>query len=455
MTDLPHPRHPDLETALDAARRGDRDAALGLIAGLLHERPDYYEAWVIYALLTDDRKQAVRCWQEAVRLRPADHNARRTLQALIHAASSDEPVSLDEAWVSMVGEPADQPVPPVPPVSLEAARPAPPPPLPDQPPLVTAPLQAAAPAKPGKRNNRLSVWWYQVRRDWRIFRANRLAMIGLALLMIFGLMAIIHPILLGTPIMPRGMYDPQTGFDASIQPWPYGPTRGHLLGIDSMGRDNLSVLLASTRPSFGLAISASLTMAVVATLIAVVSAYWRGPLDSVLSNLSNAMLVLPVPIVMVILGARFYAEIGTLEFGLLFGLLTGASSAAIVLRAQALMLMNRPFIEAARVSGAGPWHIITRHLIPHLMPLVLIHMMLTVAGAVIADGFIAFLGLRTDIRLNWGTMVFNAIAFTMVNPTIPWIALLAPTLSLSSFSAAFYFIARGLHDVADPRLQGR
>jgi peptide/nickel transport system permease protein len=292
--------------------------------------------------------------------------------------------------------------------------------------------------------------WRQLAEDWAVFRRNRMAMLGLGLLAVFALMALSHPILLST-VWPRGIYGAQTGYDLTMQPWPAPPRwPDHLLGVDALGRDTFSRLLAATQPSFTVAFSAALMTALVSTIFASLAAYHRGPLDAVVSNVSDALLLLPVTILMVIVGSQFYDEIGSLEFGLLYGVLAGASSATIVMRAHALTLMNRSFIEAARVSGAGAAHIILRHLVPHMLPLVAVHMMIAVVGAVVAEGFIAWLGFRTDLRVNWGTMIYDAIKWTEYRAGVAWPAIIAPTMALSLFAASFYFVARGLRDVSDP-----
>jgi peptide/nickel transport system permease protein len=314
--------------------------------------------------------------------------------------------------------------------------------------------RAKASYKPAQRLKRQWVaTWRQLRESARVFVDNRLAMAGVALILAFALMAFIHPLLLGT-VWPRGIYHPEVGYDETVAPWPAGPSPGHLLGVDAMGRDILSMLMAATRPTFVVALSAALTTAVLGTMIGAISAYFRGPLDAVLYNFSSALYLLPAPMVIAIIGARFYSQIDAVRFGLIYGLLVGGGSAAIVLRSHALTLMTRPYIEASRVAGAGAWHIITRHLVPHMLPLAVVHMMLAVVGVVVADGFIAFFGLR-HIRLNWGAMVYNSIHFLNINPKIPWPAIIAPTLALSLFAAAFYMVARGLQDVVDPRMRGR
>jgi peptide/nickel transport system permease protein len=297
----------------------------------------------------------------------------------------------------------------------------------------------------------LSLRLKKMREDWQIFSRNRLSMLGLALLLVFGLMAFIHPLLLKTLWM-KVVYDPVVGYDVNTQPWPNGPSAGHLLGVDATGRDIFSMLLAATHTTFIVAFSAAITAAVVSTFIASTSAYFRGPTDMIFSNISNSVLILPVPVMMVLLASRFWEIIGPWQFGLIYGLLAGSSSAAIVLRAHALKMMTKPFIEASRVAGGGSLHILTRHLIPHMLPLVTVHMMLIAAGAVVADGFIAFLGLRASPELNWGTMVYNSLIMSRF-AAVSWEQLLAPTLCLSLFTASMYFVARGIDDLIDPRIR--
>jgi peptide/nickel transport system permease protein len=297
----------------------------------------------------------------------------------------------------------------------------------------------------------LSLRWKKLREDWRIFSSNRLSMLGLILLFIFSLMAVIHPLLLKT-VWPKVVYDPVVGYDIYTQPWPNGPSAGHLLGVDALGRDIFSMLLAATHTTFIVAASAALTAAFISTLIASTSAYFRGPIDTFFSNISNSVLILPVPVMMVLLASRYWEIIGPWQFGLIYGLLAGASSAAIVLRAHALKMMTKPFIDAARVAGGGSLHILVRHLIPHMLPLVTVQMMLTAAGAVVADGFIAFLGLRAIPELNWGTMVYNSLIMSRYT-AVSWEQLLAPTICLSLFTASMYFVARGIDDLIDPRIR--
>jgi|GEM_PF-97206 len=307
------------------------------------------------------------------------------------------------------------------------------------------------PFKTLSRLQRLGVWVTLGRRRagdaWAVYSRNRLAVFGLALLALFILMAIAHPILLKT-VWPKRIYDPVVGHDLKIFPHPSPPSPAHLLGTDTLGRDVLSILLAATTPTLLMALTAALTTALVGTLAAAVSAYFGGLADGFISHLADLSLLAPAPLVMVVVG--FMLDISPLEFGVIYGVLAGIGGVMIVLRSHALTVMTRPFVDAARVAGAGPLHIISRHLVPHMLPLASVNMMLTVTGAVFANGFVAFLGL-SRAQLNWGSMIYDSFTYQAVNAAITWNVLIPSAMAISFFAMAFYFIARGLHDVADPR----
>ena len=286
----------------------------------------------------------------------------------------------------------------------------------------------------------------------RMFARNRLAMIGVSIIALFGLAAAAYPLLIGT-VFASGVYDPVTGYDPDlIHPSP--PVAGHWLGTDSLGRDVLSQLLEGAGPTWVLAVVAALTTALVAVLVGAVGALFRGWIDSVLARISDAFLLLPAPIFMLIIGtSELSQDFGPVAFGLVYGLITGVGAGAIVIRAQALKTLAAPFVDAARVAGCGRWRILTRHLLPHLYPLGALYMMLSVVGAIVADGFASFLG-QTGTRVNWGTMVYYGIAFPNPATGAPvWNALLPPSLALSLLAAAFYLVSMGLRSVADPRYQ--
>jgi peptide/nickel transport system permease protein len=299
---------------------------------------------------------------------------------------------------------------------------------------------------------RLIVAGRRFARNWRFFAQNRLAILGLILILFFGLMAISHPILRAT-LMQHAMYDPITGFDFNVM-HPAPPSLQHPLGTDSLGHDVLSMLLAATPQAFIIGIAAALTTAIIGTTMGVIAAYYGGAIDMILMHIADAFLLLPAPLFMVIVGMRF-GDLGPAPLGLIYGLIAGAGGAAIVMRAQALSVVAKPFIQAAHTAGGGGFHIIRVHILPHMLPLAALYMMLAVTGAVVADAFISFFGFSRNY-LNWGHITYSSFVYTSTLGTgTEWHTLIPPSVALSLFAAAFYFVSRGLHQVADPRQRTR
>jgi peptide/nickel transport system permease protein len=201
-----------------------------------------------------------------------------------------------------------------------------------------------------------------------------------------------------------------------------------------------------------MATTAALTTAIVSISIAAVAAYNGGWIDTALSNFSGALLLLPAPLLMIILGTSPAGEhIGPAQFGLLFGLLAGAGAAALVVRSQAVSTMQRPFIDTARTSGAGGTRIVVRHLVPHLIPLAAIAMLIGVTGAIVADAFVSFLAYGEN-RFSWGTMINTAIRGRPNLRTLiftEWHVMLIGGLAVTLLAASFYLVAVGLHTTFD------
>lgn len=137
---------------------------------------------------------------------------------------------------------------------------------------------------------RFSSTWRRLRGAWQIFAENRLALVGVALIAMFGIMAISHPVLMAL-VWPKGIYDPMVGHDLELM-HPSPPSVKHPLGTDALGRDVLSMLLGPTTPEFVLGLTAAATTATVGTTIGAISAYYYGRgVDTIFMHLANAFLI--------------------------------------------------------------------------------------------------------------------------------------------------------------------
>ncbi len=298
---------------------------------------------------------------------------------------------------------------------------------------------------------RAQLLWRRLKSAWAVLGEDRLAILGIALVALFALMAIAHPILMLT-VWNRRLFDPATGFDPDLVPHPAPPGSIHLLGTDALGRDVLSMLLAATTPTFVIGLTAAVTAAALATAVSIPAAYYRGRVDTVLASVMDVVVLLPAPLLMIIVGAR-WPEMTPVQLGLTYGAVTGLGSAAIVMRTAALKVSAKPFMEAAHVSGGGALHVMGKHFLPNMLPLAVMQMMIAVSGAVVADGFISFFGLRR-VTANWGTLIYDGYLYaTVAGDLTQWNLLLPAALCFSLFAMAFYLLSRGMHRVVDPRLR--
>lgn len=225
---------------------------------------------------------------------------------------------------------------------------------------------------------RLNLAFRGLRTNWAMFAENPIGVIGLAVIIIFGLMALAHPILMNT-VWSQRVYGPVNGFDISIAYHPAPPSPEHLLGTDPLGRDILSQLMFSTRFEFALGIISAVITAVVATTIGAFAAYYGGLVDTILMRLADLVIMIPFLPILIVLSA--ITEVGMIELAVTIGLLTGFGGTTIVIKSQALSVKVKPYIEAARIAGGSDFHIIFRHMVPNLIPIALLYMMFVVTSA--------------------------------------------------------------------------
>lgn len=294
---------------------------------------------------------------------------------------------------------------------------------------------------------------FKRRSRWALMRSNPKLMSGLGLILFFVLMVAAHPLLEATIWAGKfTVYDPFIGYDTRVV-HPSGPSASHWLGTDSLGRDVVSMFTYSARYSVLVALAAGLTIGVVSLLVGSVAAYRRSWVDAVVTHLSDAMVFLPALLAVYILGmGSGPGGFGALAVGVTFGVIYGLGPATGTVRAAALGVMSKPFIDAARLAGAGMGRTVTRHLLPHLVPHAAVQAMIGVAGAVTAEAFLAFRsGVGADI--GFGYLVFEGLTwgelFAGVLDT-PWWVMITGAAGITLLAGAFYLVGVGLREVFDP-----
>ncbi len=285
-----------------------------------------------------------------------------------------------------------------------------------------------------------------VKENWQIFRRNRLGMVGLSILICFGLLALLAPV---PPAIDR-IYRPMTGVDPVIS-WSSPPGPRHLLGTDFMGRDILSQLMKGAQIAFIVGITAALASVFIGTVVGLTAGYFGGTVDMLLMRLADIVLTLPgLPLIIIVAAAVGRQSIGVIIF--LIAVL-GWPSTARVIRAQTLSLKTRPFVEAARVAGCGHGRIIFRHLAPNVLPLSFLYMTFGVSGAILTEAGLSFIGLGDSSVVSWGMMLQWCFTTGHTFRAPYWI--LPPGLAISLLSFSFYLIGRSMDEIVNPRLRKR
>jgi len=290
----------------------------------------------------------------------------------------------------------------------------------------------------------------QLKENWDRFRKNPLGMIGLSLIVFFFLMIILHPILLNT-IWNPAVYDPYIGFDQILSIHPTLPSLRHPLGTDGMGRDVLSQLMYGARMSFSVGITAALTAVTISTLAGGVAGYFGGLTDVILMGISDVFILLPALIILLLLGTM--VRLSWWSISLIFGILMGLGSQAIVVKSHTLAMKSKSYIEAARIAGGNNFHIFFTHILPGLLPLAIVHAVMTVVGAVLTESLLSFFS-RTHDYMTWGSMIWvGHRTFRWFNAGGQWSSLIPPAIAIMLFCSAFYLVGRALDDIFNPQLR--
>lgn len=269
---------------------------------------------------------------------------------------------------------------------------------------------------------------------WRLLIRNPPALVGLVLLLALALAALFAPAL-----------SPHPPNDTNPRNMLQAPNRIHPLGTDDIGRDTLSRLLFAGRTSLSLAIGVATFAVVLGTLLGGAAGYFGGRIDAALSALTDTMLSIPgLALAMV---ASAFVELTTLRLVLILGLVSWPTIARLV-RGQVLSLAARPFVEAARATGAGHTRLLLRHLLPNTLTPVIVAATLLVAQAVLIESALSFLGFGLPPpTATWGGMLNEAQLYFQ---EAPWLAIY-PGLAITVTVSSINFVGDGLREALSGR----
>ncbi len=275
---------------------------------------------------------------------------------------------------------------------------------------------------------------------WDSIRKNKPALISLYFLVLISVVAILAPFL--------SPYDPAK-IDYSLKGEISPPSWKHPFGVDNYGRDILSRCIYGSRITLLVGVCAVLIFVVIGTILGAISGYFGGIVDVIIMRTVDVLLSLPllyfIMVLQIILSPSIWNVI------LVIGL-TGWAPTCRLIRGQVLSIKNMPFVESAKAVGAGNFYIIFRHIIPNVLGPVMVNSTLGVAGTILLESALSFLGFGVQEPLaSWGSMLYRGQNFITV---APWMVIF-PGLLIVATVLSFNFIGDAIKESVDPRLKKR
>jgi peptide/nickel transport system permease protein len=270
---------------------------------------------------------------------------------------------------------------------------------------------------------------------WCTFARNRLAMLGLVIVVLLVLVAALAPLI--------APYPPSIGDLRTERLLP--PSAAHWFGTDDQGRDILSRLMHGSRITLYVVVLVAVLAAPIGLLVGTVSGYAGGVVDAVLMRLTDIFLAFP----RLVLALAFVAALGPgIENAVIAIAITSWPPYARIARAETLSLRQADYISAVRLLGASPARIVLRHIMPLCVSSVIVRVTLDMAGIILTAAGLGFLGLGAQPPLpEWGAMIAAGRAYVLDQ----WWVAAAPGAAIFVVSLAFNLLGDGLRDALDPK----
>jgi peptide/nickel transport system permease protein len=277
------------------------------------------------------------------------------------------------------------------------------------------------------------------RRAWRRFLGHRIGLVGAAMLGIALVIAVAAPLV--------APYDPYEPVRVTILDIYQPPSAAHPLGTDDGGNDVLSSLIYGARVSLLVGFAAAAMALLIGGVVGIVAGYRGGWIGSLLMRITDFFLVIPDLALQIVLVAIIGPSLGTII--VVIGALGWTTTARLV-RSQTLTVRERKYVLRAKAIGAGDVHVLRRHIVPAVLPLMLANMVLVISLAILSESTLAFLGLGDPTVISWGQMLNFAFGRGAVSAGAWW-ALLPPGFAIVWVVLGTTLLGTALEDALNPR----
>ncbi len=276
---------------------------------------------------------------------------------------------------------------------------------------------------------------------WKVFSRNRIAVFGVGMLLVAVLVAIFAPVI--------APFDPKSSAGIGIADIYNRPSGTHWLGTDDAGKDIFSTFIFGARVSLIVGFFASFISVVIGGAIGLVAGYYGGRVENLLMRFTDTMLVIPdLPLIVVIVALTKPSL-----FNIIFVIgIFGWTTTARIVRSQTLAVKSRKFVLRARGIGAGNPHIIRHHILPLVMPILVVNAILVISTAILNESTLSFIGLGDPSAISWGQMLNFAFSRGAMSAGAWW-ALLVPGCGIVWVVLSLTLLGHGLEQVLNPRLE--
>ncbi len=296
-----------------------------------------------------------------------------------------------------------------------------------------SPLAGLAAEREAKTGRQASLWGDA----WRRLIRNRLAIIGLVIVVLFVSLAILAPVL--APYKESEVVDPRLARYEPTWTWP--------MGLDANGRDIFSRLLYGARVSLLVGVVAQVIVLLIGVPVGAFAGYYSGLRGDIVMRIVDVVYAIPL-VLLVLLFLNWWGS-GLTNIFIALGVVGWVTMSRLV-RAQFLTLREQEYVKAARVSGAGPRYIVARHLLPNSLTPIIVALTFGIPEAIFLESAISFVGVGIQApQASWGQMVGEGsrLGYIQSDPHM----LLFPVLAIGLTMLGFTFLGDGLRDALDPK----
>lgn len=276
-------------------------------------------------------------------------------------------------------------------------------------------------------------FWQDV---WRRLKKDKLAMIGLCVVIFITLIAILAPVLTPYDYATQDLYNTNAM-----------PSAEHIFGTDQFGRDVFTRVLYGARISMTVAYVSTVTTLLIGALYGGISGFIGGKVDMVMMRIVEILSGIPSMLYLILFMVKLGPGLHTIILSMS---ITGWLGMARMVRAQVIGLKNMEYVLAVRTLGVSETKILLKHLIPNSLGVIIVNLTLAVPSAIFNEAFLSFLGLGVSApTASWGVLANESLSLYMLYPH----QLLFPCLAICITIMAFNFLGDGLRDALDPKMR--